>query len=148
MIWTELFFSLSVLLHLVAVRGSNSDYDMKKANEYVRSFLDFYEIHNIKCLTTVDSNIKGREIVEYATKMMPEQAATGKKNKKAKHQMLSPKSYVRVMKESLATWTVVNNVLRSEGLVKDTDFTSDADAYEFLGNVFSALLADSKDSQM
>ena len=62
--------------------------------------------------------------------------------------MLSPKSYVRVMKESLATWTVVNNVLRSEGLVKDTDFTSDADAYEFLGNVFSALLADSKDSQM
>ncbi len=133
---------------LSSLRGSNSDYDMKKANEYVRSFLDFYEIHNIKCLTTVDSNIKGREIVEYATKMMPEQAATGKKNKKAKHQMLSPKSYVRVMKESLATWTVVNNVLRSEGLVKDTDFTSDADAYEFLGNVFSALLADSKDSQM
>ena len=94
---------------------------MKKANEYVRSFLDFYEIHNIKSLTTVDSTIKGREIGR-CYKNDAQKAATGKKNEKAKQQMLSPKSYVRVMKDSLSLWTVVNNVFRSEGLVKDTGF--------------------------
>ena len=128
---------------LGSVRGSDSDYDMKKANEYVRSFLDLYEIHNIRGLITVDSTITGREIVDYATKMMPKKPDTGEHNEKAKQQMLSPKSYVRVMKESLSMWNAVNNVLRSEGLLQDTDFTSDADAYEFLGNLFSTLLAES-----
>ena len=114
----------------------SSEKEIEKVQKRVETMIDFYQKHNLLNLTFPNSPIlNGKEVIDNVKKLNANinEKTKCKKQKSINKSILNDR--IRIMKDSLTMWTAINNILKCDGYVVESEEDDKEEAYTFLSRL-------------
>ena len=114
----------------------SSEKQIEKVQKRVETMIDFYQKHNLLNLTFPNSPIlNGKEVIDNVKKLNANinEKTKCKKQKSINKSILNDR--IRIMKDSLTMWTAINNILKCDGYVVESEEDDKEEAYTFLSRL-------------